>query len=152
NIDYLSIFTQLTFTPGATNKTIAVPLYNHVSSRPSQTFYLYLTAASNAKLARDHASATITTAFPGQVDHFSWGSFSSPQSVGPPISASISAQDFFNNPTTNFTGTVVLSGSAAGGPSTNSMFDNLAATGSANTGTYTIGNSFTPKANLLVTH
>src|SRR5439155_14993566 len=48
--------------------------------------------------------------------------------------------------------TVALSGNGAGVSRTNSMFDSLAATSSANTGTYTIGNSFTPNANILVTH
>ena len=57
---------------------------------------------SAVALARDHGLATITTALPGQADHFSWSPLSSPQIVGAPASVTISAQDFFNNPAINF--------------------------------------------------
>src|SRR5262249_18739480 len=46
---------------------------------------------------------------PGQATHFAWNAIASPQSNGVPFAVTVTAQDYFNGPATNFTGTVALS-------------------------------------------
>jgi hypothetical protein len=82
----------------------------------------------------------------GALNHFAWSTISSPQSVGTPFPATITAQDAGNNTVTSFTGTVSLT---AGG--TQNLLNSPVPTGSFNNNTWTIGYSFTPSTNLLVT-
>jgi len=85
------------------------------------------------------------------LNHFEWGGISSPQVVGTPFSATITARDYLNDVVSNFNGAVSLSGSAGGVPATNVILGNLIhdSTGSA---LYTLGFAFTPSTNIVVTH
>ena len=113
--DYVPLdFTQLTFNPGETNKTIAVVVNAHVSVKPAQIFYLNLYSVSNAKLGHNPGLGTIITALPGQIDHVGWSPISSPQSNGVPFATTLTAQDFWNSTVSNFNGTVALSGASSG--------------------------------------
>jgi uncharacterized repeat protein (TIGR01451 family) len=109
-IDYVPFSGQLIFNPGETNQTISIAVNPHVSSKPAQTFSLYINGAGNVKLARDHGLATILTSFPGQIDHFRWDAITSPQSNSVPFGVAITAQDYWNTTATNFNGTINLQG------------------------------------------
>jgi uncharacterized repeat protein (TIGR01451 family) len=112
--DYLSVNNYLTFNPGQTNQTVSVVVNNHVTAKPSQTFYLNLSSAVNAKIGRNQALGTIVTALPGQLDHLAWSDIASPQSNSVPFGVTISAQDYYNTTVSNFTGPVALSGASVG--------------------------------------
>jgi uncharacterized repeat protein (TIGR01451 family) len=106
--DYVPTNNYLTFNPGQTNQTVSVVVESHVTVKPSQTFYLNLYGAANAKIVRSQALGTIVTVFPGQIDHLAWNGISSPQSNGVPIGVTITAQDYYNTTVSNFNGTVSL--------------------------------------------
>ena len=85
-----------------------------------------------------------------QLDHFAWSSISSPQRVNQSFATTITAQDAANNTVSNFSGTVTLSAISSLTSSTNTILGNVVPT-YTNTGSSTVGYSFTPNANLLVT-
>jgi len=85
------------------------------------------------------------------VDHFDWSVIATPQLTNQPFSATITAKDQYNATVRNFTGPVALSGSRGGGASTNRILGNVVANNNSS-GNFTLGYSFTPNANLLVTH
>ncbi|HSU55216.1 MAG TPA: M36 family metallopeptidase, partial [Candidatus Dormibacteraeota bacterium] len=96
-------------------------------------------------------TSSIATLLVTPLDHFEWSVISSPQAVGTPFGATITAKDFLNVTVTNFTGTVNLSGSAGGGQTTNTILG-APAYMSSGSGSYTLGYSFTPNTNMTVTH
>jgi uncharacterized repeat protein (TIGR01451 family) len=107
--DYVPVYsTQLTFLAGETNKTITIVVNNHATVRPAQSFYVALASPFNAKITRGMGLGTITTARPGHADHFVWSAISSPKSVGGPFAVTLTAQDYWNSPATNFNGRVNL--------------------------------------------
>ena len=57
--DYSAISGTLTFAPGETSKTIAVPVARDLVAEATETFALQLSAPSGATLARTSATATI---------------------------------------------------------------------------------------------
>ena len=85
-----------------------------------------------------------------QLDHFAWNSISSPQRVGQAFATTITAQDGANNTVSNFNGSVTLSEASSLTSSANNILGNVSPE-NTNTGSFTIGYSFTPDANLLVT-
>jgi uncharacterized repeat protein (TIGR01451 family) len=152
--DYISTNGILTFPPGITNGTIAVKVIGDTVIETNETFFVNLSGPVNGTLGRSQGVGTIVNddGLPGQVDHFTWSVIASPQYTNVPFGVTIAALDFFNNPVTNFNGTVALSGSMGGGLTTNTMFGNITHSASYNFGTFTIGHSFTPNTNILVTH
>jgi hypothetical protein len=86
---------------------------------------------------------------PGSVAAFQWSSISSPQTIGTPFAATITAKDS-NGFTANFNGSVNLSG-LVGGVNSQDMLGNLTAQNSSSGGPYTLGYQFTPNTTLLVT-
>jgi uncharacterized repeat protein (TIGR01451 family) len=85
-----------------------------------------------------------------QLDHFAWNAISSPQRVGQAFATTITAQDGANNTVSNFNGSVTLSEATSFTSSTNNILGNVSPE-YTNTGSFTLGYSFTPDANLLVT-
>src|SRR5439155_19999605 len=67
------------------------------------------------------------------------------------FSATITAKDEFNTTVSNYTGIVALSGSRGGRLGANRILGDVVANNSGN-GYFTLGYSFTPNTNLLVTH
>lgn len=57
--DYNLTVGTLTFSPGETTKTIAVPIRGNLSSEPNETFFVNLTGATNATIADGQATSTI---------------------------------------------------------------------------------------------
>jgi len=151
NLDFLPAADVLTFAPGQTNLSIQVPVTNHVTVKPAQTFNVTLWNQDYAKLDRSEAVGTIVTALPGRLDHFSWESVPSPQSNGYPFNVAVTARDFFGNVATNFNGVVTLRAFSVDNYRTNAFYDSSSVSHSFTPGT-TRGYEFTPKTNMLVTH
>jgi uncharacterized repeat protein (TIGR01451 family) len=107
--DYTPVNGYVTFLPGQTNLSINVPVMNHASVKPSQAFYMTISSPGYAKISRATGTGTIITVLPGQLDHFDWSTITSPQSNGVPFPVTVSARDYFENLTTNFSGAVGLS-------------------------------------------
>ncbi|MDB6111012.1 MAG: hypothetical protein JWR69_2762 [Pedosphaera sp.] len=87
-----------------------------------------------------------------QVDHFTWSTIASTQTVNGPFVATVTAQDEANATVTNFTGTLALNGLVAGGLATNIIPGSLSPSGTDSGGGYTDGYAFTPNADIRVTH
>ena len=85
------------------------------------------------------------------LDHFNWSVIGSPQAVGVPFNATVTAKDPFDVTVTNYAGTVALSAANAAGSKTNMVLGNLVSAGSGS-GVYTLGFAFTPNTNIVVTH
>ncbi len=104
-----------------------------------------------ANWTQGSASMTITDAV--QVDHFAWGTVSSPQQAGTSFPVTITAQDIANN-TLDYLLPVTLSALIAGNaPGTNTILgypspDQIYYDEGEES---TVGNSFTPNTNLKVT-
>jgi uncharacterized repeat protein (TIGR01451 family) len=108
--DYVATNGTVTFPPGTTNQSIAVGVIGNTLVEPNKTFYVELSNPVNGTVRRGQAMGTIINddGLPGQVDHFSWSPITSPQLVGQPFGATITALDYSNNVATNFNGTVLL--------------------------------------------
>ena len=86
------------------------------------------------------------------LDHFAWNPVPSPQLANVPFPVSITALDAFNQPDTNFIGSLTLRAVTAG-RSTNTLLGDAAPSNSeTETDFLTDGYAFTPHTNLLVTH
>jgi uncharacterized repeat protein (TIGR01451 family) len=89
---------------------------------------------------------------PGYATHFVWSPIASPEAVSNYFGATITAQDYFNNPARNFTGPVAISASVSvTGTRTNTMFGNVNASYTDGNDNVTDGESFTPTNNITVT-
>ncbi len=89
------------------------------------------------------------------IDHFEWSAISSPQRIDNPIAATITARDAANNTVTDFNGVVTLTATSTQNAITNSILSDPPHTDYAtatNAPGITAGYSFTPSADLLVTH
>ncbi len=90
---------------------------------------------------------------PGLLDHFVWNPIPSPQTNASPFAVTITGMDHFNNPATNFNGTVPLAAqqlpgaSIFGGAAPQFSAPQLGGVGAS----FTLGYSFTPSTNLFVT-
>jgi uncharacterized repeat protein (TIGR01451 family) len=109
--DYVETYGVLTFSPGLTNRTIAVPVRGDILIERDETFSLWLLDPVAATLARDHAVGTIINddGLPGRLDHFGWSTLAATQYVGLPFGVMLTALDASNVLVTNFSGTANLS-------------------------------------------
>ena len=151
--DYVPTNGLITFAPGVTNQTIAVAVIGNTIVEPNKTFFVNLSNPINGTVARSQATGTIINddGLPGQIDHFNWSAITSPQFIGQPFNVTITALDYSNNIATNFNGAVSLSASVGGGVATNMILGDLVSSGFSS-GCWTMGYSFTPNTNLMVTH
>ncbi len=152
--DYTHTDGVLTFPPGTTNRTITVIVSGDIQVETTETLFVDLFGPAGAVLGRSAAVGRIINddGLPGQVHHFAWSSVASPQLAGVPFNVTITAQDYFNGPASNFNGSVVLSGSGRAGEETNSILGNPLHSGTAADLAYTVGYAFTPGASITVTH
>ena len=151
--DYVATNGSLAFPPGTTNLSLMVTVMGDKIIETNETFVVNLSSPVNGVLGRGQGVGTIINddGLPGFLHHFAWSVISSPQAVGVPFGATITAEDFFNNLATNFTGQVALSAPSGGGVATNTI---LGAPGhtTLGSGNWTLGYSFTPNRNLTLTH
>ena len=113
------------------------------------------TAAGTANFTVDVAGAdglfsaqafSLTIQSYGSLDHFIWGTISSPQTVATPFAATITAKDSVNNTVANFNGTAGLTSAGS-----QTILNSPTPGYSGNSGTWTLGYSFTPSSNITVT-
>ncbi len=105
--DYLARTGLATFAAGATQAFVTVQVRGNTVNEPDELFFLDLGQPTNAILSRAHATAMILNddVVPGQLEHFAWGSISSPQAAQREIFLQISALDALGNPVPGFNGT-----------------------------------------------
>ncbi len=85
-------------------------------------------------------------------NHFEWSPIPSTQFVNEPFNVAITAKDEFNTTVSNFTGMVALTGSQHGGFRTNKILNDALPDNFGDIDSFTLGYSFTPNTNLMVTH
>ncbi len=108
---------MLTFAPGVTNQTIAVPVIGNILIEPDKSFLVQLSNPVNGVLGRTQATATILNddGLPGDIYTLKWDAISSPKLVNGVIAATLQALDASSQPATNFNGSVAFSATGAGG-------------------------------------
>jgi autotransporter-associated beta strand protein len=87
---------------------------------------------------------------PGAVASLAWSAVPSPQGVDIPFPATLTAKDVNGYTVTGFNGTAALSG-LVGSTTSASVLGKPTPDWSGNSGTYTLGYSFTPSSTILVT-
>ncbi len=154
-IDFIPTNGVLLFSPGQTTQTVSVLVMGDVSLESNELFFINLGNPTNAVLANAQATGTILNddGLPGKIDHFAWSTVPSPQVVNGAFPVSIAALDSFNNPATNFSGSVGLSTSTSAALTPTNLLRNPSVQNSGRGSSfYTDGYSFTPTNNILVTH
>jgi uncharacterized repeat protein (TIGR01451 family) len=152
--DYFGSQGTLIFPAGTSNFTqfIFVPIIGDGIGETNESFFITLSNAVNATLGRTQAVCTIVSdEGPGILDHFEWSTLGPTQFVNSPFAVTITAKDIFNDTIVGFGNRVALNGRTGGGFATTNILGNRAFEFNGN-GDYTIGNAFTPKTNILVTH
>jgi uncharacterized repeat protein (TIGR01451 family) len=109
--DYNYTSGTLVIPAGRTTTNIVVQINGDLQIEPDEVFYVDLSSAANAILLKREAYGLILNddGLPGNADHFVWSTIPSPQYVGQPFDATITALDAFNNPANNFSGPAQLS-------------------------------------------
>jgi hypothetical protein len=125
---------------------LSMATYGSISGTPissgTSNFSVMVTGANGLSSIRGFQ---LTVSPFGALDHFAWGAISSPQGVGTPFSATITAQDAENNTVTSFGSAVNLSNGAVG-----TILNSPSPAESGNNATWTLGYSFTPNVNITV--
>ncbi len=152
--DFILTNGALFFPPGETVQTIVVTVNGDTAAENTETFNVDLGWPVNAVLGNYQATGFIVNddGLPGQLHHFAWDNLASPQYLGQPFAATVTARDYFDNIVSNYTGPASLSGYAITSETSGTILG--APTHSfADTPTpYTLGYSFTPNTDLIVTH
>jgi hypothetical protein len=152
--DYTATNGVITFAANSLQQTqtILVPIIGDTVGESNEVFYVYLAGVSNALAGNVIGTGTIVNDDGlGVLDHFAISSIGSPQVLGNVVPLSITAKDFFGNTITNFSSGVALSASTLEGGGTNSILSGLLDS-NGSSGNYTLGYSFTPTNDMLVTH
>ena len=115
-IDYVATSGVVTFAPGVTNQTIAVPVIGDIEIESNVVFYVQLSNPTNGTLLRAQAVGTIINdeGLPGQVYQLVWNPIGNPQSVSDAFTATLSARDSSGALATSFSPSASLSAWAAG--------------------------------------
>jgi uncharacterized repeat protein (TIGR01451 family) len=106
--DYLTTFGKAVFAPGTTRQTVRVPVRGDRRYETNETFVLVLSNAVSCFVKRASATATILDDDDGELHRFSWDWISSPQTVGEPVQATLTAWNGRNERATNYAGAVTL--------------------------------------------
>ena len=118
--------------------------------QPFTTYYWRLISRQGSEQTTGSVWQFRTPAI-GPVHHFQWGPLPSPQVVGQPFSATVTARDQANFVVTNFNETVLLSALTEGEPIPQSILGSEPYTAYASHDRATVGYSFTPVSDMLVT-
>lgn len=106
--DYLTTFGTLTFRPGETNQTITVASRGDNRFESNETFNVTLTVPFGAFLSRSQGIGTILDDDDDELDRFVWSTVPSPQFVGHPFTATLTARDGLDRTAIGFNGPVTL--------------------------------------------
>jgi len=153
-IDFSNRIGQLTFTAGTSflTQNVAIIVYGDTTPEVNETFFLRLTSATNATIARISGLGTIINDDGiGQMHHFEWATIPSPQAPNTPFPAAVTARDVGGLLVTNFNGIAHLSALVPRLQPSNSILGNVTHENNF-AGDYTLGNSFTPAVEMRVTH
>jgi uncharacterized repeat protein (TIGR01451 family) len=154
--DYVPRNGTLTFSPGTLflTQSLTIQVVGDTIPESNELFYVNLTSISNGILAKAQGIGTILNdeGF-GVFYGFGWNQISSPQSTNIPIAVTVTAQDFFGTPVTNFNGTANLRGAIGQPQIQGTLFPtNITHDFSDPSGPYTFAVAFTPSADITVTH
>jgi uncharacterized repeat protein (TIGR01451 family) len=108
--DYLTAFGTFLFPPGATSQTVRVLIRGDRRFEGDETFSLTLANPSSCTLARTAAIGTILDDDEDALDHFTWNSVSSPQALGVPFPATLTAFNGLSQVATGYHGLVTVRG------------------------------------------
>ncbi len=153
-IDFSNRIGQLTFTAGTPflTQNVAIIVYGDTAPEVNETFFLHLTSATNATIARTSGLGTIVNDDGiGQMHHFEWAAIPSPQAPNTPFPVAITARDVGGLLVTNFNAVAHLDALVPSLQPSNSILGNVTHENTF-TGDYTLGNSFTPAVEMRVTH
>ena len=117
---------------------------------PLTTYYWRL-VAQQGSLQVTGVTWRFTTAAVGPVDGFQWDTISSPQTPGAALSVRLTAVDSAKNVVSNFIGTVNLTGAQVTGSTPGNLMNAATPSSFAAFDRGTVGYSFTPNRDLLVT-
>jgi uncharacterized repeat protein (TIGR01451 family) len=114
--DYYAKSGTLSFSVGATNRTIMVAVRSDALVEDDETFFMALYNESGATLAKDIGQCTIVDYTPpGVLKRFAWEPVASPQEAGVAFPVTITALDAFGQVVPTFANQVNLSGQAGSG-------------------------------------
>jgi uncharacterized repeat protein (TIGR01451 family) len=154
--DYVPRNGAITFSPGTIflTQTLTIQVIGDAIAESNELFYVNLTSVSNGILSKAQGVGTILNDEGlGVFSGFGWSEISSPQSTNIPIPITLTAQDFFGTPVTNFNGTVTLRGAIGQPQIQGTLFPtNITHDFSDPNGPYTFAVAFTPSVDMTVTH
>jgi hypothetical protein len=140
-----SVLTTNHLVGSTTNGSWSLPQLN-----PQTTYYWRV----NAQQGTNQVVGPVwrfTTAPVASVDHFGWDVIPSPQLAGASVPVKLTALDAANNPVTTFAGPVNLSAASVSSSTTGTLLNSPAPESFAAFDRATVGYSFTPSQDLLVT-
>jgi hypothetical protein len=153
-IDFSNRIGQLTFTAGTPflTQNVAIIVYGDTTPEVNETFFLRLTSATNATIARPSGLGTIVNDDGiGVMHHFEWASIASPQAPNTPFAVAITARDVGGLLVTNYNSAANLIALVPSSQPSNSILGNVTHDNTF-TGDWTLGYSFTPAVEIRVTH
>ena len=153
-IDFSNRIGQLTFTAGTPflTQNVVIIVFGDTTPEVNETFFLQLTSATNATIARPSGIGTIVNDDGiGQMHHFEWAAIPSPQAPNTPFPVAITARDVGGLLITNFNSVVHLSALVPTPQRSNSILGSVTHE-TISPGNWTLGNSFTPTVEMRVTH
>lgn len=150
--DYVATSGTVTFPPGATTVSLAVPIQDDALDEKDESFYLWLRRPVNAILLRAKASGVIVDDEfgPGELHHFAWAPVPSSVLAGQQFPVRLEAKDLFNTTVSNFVGSVHL-GLATNVGANLTLLGSTEARPLTDLGYTTAGYLFTPHTNMQVT-
>jgi uncharacterized repeat protein (TIGR01451 family) len=111
--DFYTDFGLLTFAPGVTNQTFTVQVIGDTVFETNESFHVRLFSAANGLLLGGLGTATITDNGFVALESFKWEPIGSPQAVGAPFLATVTARDGRGDIFPDFNGTVRVSAVSA---------------------------------------
>lgn len=151
--DYKGTIGSVEFAPGTTAQDLAVEVNGDTFIEGDETFQVYLWAAQNLRVDRGTATGTILNddGLPGRVDRFTWQAIRTPQREGVPFAVTVTAVDAQERPVAGFLGPVTLA-ATSNSATTDTLLRAVEVPQATLVGDFTAGYSFTPRANLFLTH
>jgi uncharacterized repeat protein (TIGR01451 family) len=151
NLESILFFNNTFFALGpAGNNLISADGTNWTFSASGTFDYLFASVTGNGIPVAAGQNGTVIRIPYSLLDRFTWSAISSPKRMNQSFTATITAKDGANNTLTSFNGTATLSATSLQ-TLTNSILNNANHSGSFG-GTNTVGYSFTPQNDLLVSH
>ncbi len=108
--DFVPITGTLNFGPGTNALIVAVPVHGDTALEPNETFFITLSGASGATIAKAQGTGTILNddGLPGSLFAFTWSAVSALQGSNTPFNATITARDAGGAVVSGFNGTAAL--------------------------------------------